>query len=70
MLKMIMLHKLVHSLYYRKFCLNAPKVYSSKTDVYSNCDAVIYNGFALANWFVIVMNKATSHSLSYHLKIL
>ena len=52
-----------HSLYYRKFCLNAPKVYSSKTDVYSNCDAVIYNGFALANWFVIAMNKATSHGL-------
>ena len=24
-----------HRLYYRKFCLNAPKVYSSKTDVYS-----------------------------------
>ena len=38
---------------------------TSKTDVYSNCDAVIYNGFALANWFVNEMNKATSHSLYY-----
>ena len=38
---------------------------TSKTDVYSNCDAVIYNGFALANWFVNAMNKATSHSLYF-----
>ncbi len=38
-------------------------VYSSKTDVHSNCDAVVYNGFALANWFVNAMNKATSHRL-------
>ncbi len=37
------------SLYYRKFCLKATQSFSSKTDVYSNCDAVIYNGFALAN---------------------
>ena len=53
------------SLYYRKFCLKATQSFSSKTDVYSNCDAVIYNGFALANWFVIAMNKATSHGLYY-----
>ena len=65
MLKMIILHKLVYCLYYRKFCLNAPKVYSSKTDVYSNCDAVIYNGFALANCFMNAINKTTSHSLYY-----
>lgn len=31
-------------LYYRKFCLNAAKVYSSKTDVNSNCDATILRG--------------------------
>ena len=32
------------NLYYRKFYLNAPKVYSSKTDGNSNCDATIHCG--------------------------
>ena len=38
-----------YRLYYRKLSANSPQGYLPATDVYSNCDAVIYNGFALAN---------------------
>ena len=54
-----------HCLYYRKLDESSAKQYFRITDVYSNCDAVIYNGFALANCFMNAINKTTSHSLYY-----
>ena len=52
-------------LYYRKLDESSAKQYFRITDVYSNCDAVIYNGFALANCFMNAINKTTSHCLYY-----
>ena len=40
-------------------------VYSSKTDVNSNSDAVGTTDLRLANWFVNIVSKTTSHSLYY-----
>ena len=54
-----------HCLYYRKLDESSAKQYFRITDVYSNCDAVIYNGFALANCFMNAINKTTSHRLYY-----
>ena len=36
-------------LYYGRLSANSPQGYLPATDVHSICDAVIYNGFALAN---------------------
>ena len=60
-------------LYYRMFCLNAHEVkrsvYLSKTDVYSNCDAVGTTDLRLANCFANTMSKAPSNSLYYRQSI-
>ena len=51
-------------LYYRKFCLNAPKVYSSKTDVHSNRKCKILFCKCDSTNFELV-SKFTSYSLYY-----
>lgn len=55
------------------FCLNVHEVkrsvYLSKTDVYSNCDAVGTTDLRLANCFANTMSKAPSNSLYYRQSI-
>ena len=55
-------------LYYRKFCLNAPKVYSSKTDVHSNRKCKILFCKCVSTNFELV-SKFTSYSLYLNLNI-